>query len=125
VISDGVGEEVGVTLIHHFVGVMVGVVDMGVTIVSSADTIPPRREALPKSRKSRQEKRIMKPDITRNFLIKWVVEEFGWVAKKIGDVLFHDWYFTSHIARVPLQVSTSKASASPKNAFVLQSILLV
>ena len=33
-----------------FCGVM-GVVDMGVTIVSSADTIPPRREALPKSRK--------------------------------------------------------------------------
>jgi len=31
-------------------------------------------------------------------LVTRVVEKFGWVAKKIGDVLFHDSYFTSHIA---------------------------
>jgi len=36
VMPNGAGEEVGITLIHHFVGVMVGVVDTGVGVVSSA-----------------------------------------------------------------------------------------
>ena len=43
VTSDGAGEEVGVTLIHHFVGVMVGVADTGVAVVPSADAASPRR----------------------------------------------------------------------------------
>lgn len=64
VASDGAGEEVGVTLIHHFVGVIVGVVDTGVAVVLSADIVSPWRVALPKSRKSRREKRMMKPDVT-------------------------------------------------------------
>ncbi len=48
---DGVGEEVDAALIHHFVGVMMGVVDTGVAVVPYADTVSPRRGALPKSRK--------------------------------------------------------------------------
>ncbi len=64
VTSDGAGEEVGVTLIHHFVGVMVGVADTGVAVVPSADAASPRRVALPNSGKSRQEKRMTKPVIT-------------------------------------------------------------
>ena len=51
-------------------------------------------------------------------MIMWVVEEFGWVAKKVGDVLFHDPDSTFHIARVSLQVSTSKAGASPKSVLL-------
>ena len=65
---DGVGKDVAVVLIHHFVGVMVGVVDTGVAVVPSADTVSPRRVALPKSR---QEKRMTKPDITS---ILWLRE---------------------------------------------------
>ena len=38
---------------------------MGVAVVSSADAVPPGREAFPKSRKSRQANRITKLDITR------------------------------------------------------------
>ncbi len=48
-------------------------------------------------------------------LVTRVVDEFDWVAKKIGDVLFYDSYFTSHIARVPLRVSKSKVGASLKS----------
>ena len=48
-------------------------------------------------------------------LVARVVEEFGWISKEIGDVLFHDSDSTLLIARVPLRVSTSKVGATPKN----------
>ena len=58
----GAREEVGVTLIHHFVGVIAGVVDTDVAVVSLQ--IQFRRVALPNRMKSRQEKRMTNPDIT-------------------------------------------------------------
>ena len=48
-------------------------------------------------------------------LVTRVVEKFGWVAKEIGDVLFHNSDSTAHIAGGPLQVSTLKVDASPKS----------
>jgi len=59
-----VGENVAVVLIHHFVGVMVGVVDTGVAVILTADIVGLPRGALPNSRKSRQEKRITKLAMT-------------------------------------------------------------
>lgn len=62
VTSDGAGDEVGLTLIHHFVGMIVGFVDTGVAVMPSADTVSPRRS--PEKEESRQEKRMTKLDIT-------------------------------------------------------------
>jgi hypothetical protein len=109
-------EKVGVILIHHFVGVMVGVVDTGVAVVPSADTVSPRRS--PEKQEKQAGKDNNEAGYNHHSLVARVVEKFGWVAKKIGDVLFHDSYFTSLIAKVPLRVSTSKANASPKSARV-------
>lgn len=38
-----------------------------------------------------------------------IIDESCWVAKKIGDVLFHNTDSTFHISRVPRRVDTSKS----------------
>ena len=99
VTSDGAGDEVGLALIHHFVGMIVGVVDTGVAVMPSADIVSLRRSP---EKQEKQEKQAGKENDEAGYnqysLVVRIVEEFGWVAKKIGDVLFHDSYFTSHIA---------------------------
>ena len=62
-----VGEEVDVTLIHHFVGIVVGIWDKGVRVPRSTDSASRCRDALPKSRNSRQEKRMIKLEIASIF----------------------------------------------------------
>ena len=114
VTSDGAGDEVGLTLIHHFVGMIVGVVDTGVAVMPSADTVSPRRS--PEKQEKQAGKENDEAGYSQYSLVVRIVEEFGWVAKKIGDVLFHDSYFTYYIARVLLRVSKSKAGVSPKLA---------
>ena len=89
VTSDGAGDEVGLTLIHHFVGMIVGVVDTGVAVMPSADTVSPRRSPEKQAGKENDE-----AGYNQYALVVRIVEEFGWVAKKIGDGLFHDSYFT-------------------------------
>lgn len=111
VTSDGAEDEVGLTLIYHFVAMIVGVVDTGVAVMPSADTVSPRRFPEKQAGKENDE-----AGYNHYSLVARVVEEFGWVAKKIVDVLLHDSYFAYHIARVPLRVSKSKAGASPKLA---------
>ena len=107
---DGVGEEVCVTLIHHLVGVMVGVVDTVVAVIPSADTASPRRS--PKKQEKQAGKENDKTRYNQYSLVARIAEEFGWVAKKVGNALLHDSDSTSHIARVLLRVSISKASAA-------------
>ena len=89
---DGVGEDVAIVLIHHFVGVMVGVVDMGVAVMLSADTASPWRVALPNSRKTRQEKRTTKTDITSILWLRGSLRNFVGLPRKFefdrfGDLL--------------------------------------
>ena len=63
---DRKGDDIEVDLIHHFVGVMMGVMDMGVADVLLADTDPPWRETLLKSSNNEQANTITKIDITTN-----------------------------------------------------------
>ena len=93
---------------------MVRVVGTGVAVVPSADTVSPRR--FPEKQEKQAGKENDEAGYNQYSLVVRIVEAFGWVVKKIGDVLFHDSYFTYHIARVPLRVSKSKAGASPKLA---------
>lgn len=86
-LDDGAGEDVAVVLIHHFVGV-VGVVDTGVAVVPSADTVSPRRVALPKSRKSRQEKRVTKPDITSILWLRGSLRNLVGFPRKLAMCCF-------------------------------------
>ncbi len=66
VVLDREGDNIEVDLIHHFVGVMMGVMDIGVADVLLADTDPPWRETLLKSSKNEQANTITKIDITTN-----------------------------------------------------------
>jgi len=79
--SNGAGEEVGITLIHHFVGVVVEVMDMGMAVVPSADTVSPRRVTLPKSR---QEKRMTKPDITTILWLHGLLRNLVGLPRKLS-----------------------------------------
>ena len=88
VMSNGAGEEVSVTLIHHLVGVMVGVVDTGVAVVSSADTVSPLYITLPKSNKSKQEKRMTKPDITSIFRLRGSLRNLVGLPRKLAMCCF-------------------------------------
>lgn len=76
VTSDGAADEVGLTLIHHFVGMIVGVVDTGVAVMPSADTVSPRRSP------EKQEKQAGKENddeagYNQYSLVVRIVEAFG------------------------------------------------
>jgi len=62
---DREGDDIEVDLIHHFVGMIVGVVGTSGVFISSTDMVSSRRAVLPKKRKSRQEKRKTKENITK------------------------------------------------------------
>lgn len=82
------GEDVAVALIHHFVGVMVGVVDMGVVFMPSADTVSLRRAALPKRGKSRQVNRITEADITNIFRLRGSLRKLAGLPRKLARCCF-------------------------------------
>lgn len=82
------GEDVAVALIHHFVGMMVGVVDMGVVFMPSADTVSLRRAALPKRGKSRQVNRITKADITNIFWLRGSLRKLAGLPRKLARCCF-------------------------------------
>jgi len=49
-------------------------------------------------------------------MVVWVFEEFDWVAKKIGNMLFHSSYLHPTLLGSPAGEYTSRAGASPKLA---------
>jgi len=105
-------------LIHHFVGVIIGVVDTGVVVVPPAYTVSLRSVALPNNRKGRQEKRMTKLEIVSIFWLRGSLSAIGRIAKKIGDEVFHDSCSKSQVIRIPLLVGYQHSYIFPLCAFL-------
>ena len=92
--------RVAVILIHHFGGVMAGVMGTNVAISLMFSSSSSRRDAPLTSRISRHTKRKMKTNRI-SILIAFIVEKLAGIVQEIGNVL-HALHCTFHVARVSL-----------------------
>ena len=82
------GDNIEVDLIHHFVGVIVEVVETGSVFISSTDMVSPRRAVLPKRRNSRHEKRKTKENIARILWLRGSLMSLDGLPRKLRMCCF-------------------------------------
>ena len=85
---DREGDDIEVDLLHHFVGMIVGVAGTGSVFISSTDMVSPRRAVLPNRRNSRHEKRKTKKNITRILWLRGSLMSLDGLPRKLRMCCF-------------------------------------